>query len=198
MHEPLTSQLPAYMAGVNRKRFLNIGAEAATAHHFVLEMDDPWLPKVDLVQARNIILNFNSNVDWQRLEWPLKHLLSELTGFDLAPAFNKLDEETAEFVVERGLTDSVAWLQASTPRFFDGTDFEIDLLPAEDGEENLLALKVYGAFSSSEFRNRRHRICEAMLAGNHRTLYEVISIFQRRVTGSGWQTFSWYSSLSAE
>lgn len=123
---------------------------------------------------------------------------AELTGPDPTPALIKLDEETVQFIVERDLTAGVAWLQTAALRFFDGTDFEINLLPTEDGEENLLALKVYGAFSSSEFRGRMHRICEAMLAANHRRLYEFIGIFQRRVTGSGRKAFSRYSSLSAE
>ena len=123
---------------------------------------------------------------------------AERTDSAPTPAFKQLDEETMQFLIERDLTAGVAWLQTATPRFFDGTDFEINLLLTEDGEENLLALKVYGAFSSSEFRGRMHRICEAMLAANHRRLYEFIGIFQRRVTGSGRKAFSEYSSLSAE
>ena len=179
--------------------------DVVTGCPFVLDMDDLWFGKVDLVQAKNIILNFNRVTQRmakpfqpRRLEWPLRHTLFDLTDFDLAPAFNKLDEETAQFVVEHDLVDGVAWLQATTPRFFDGADFEIELLPADDEEDNLLSLKVYGWFNSSEFRKRRHGMCEAMLLADHRSLYEVISIFQRRVTGSGWQAFSWYSSLSAE
>ncbi len=171
----------------------------------VLDMDDPWLCKVDLAEAKNIILNFNAGrqrmakpFTLRRLEWPLRYALLDLTDLDLAPVFNKLDEETAQFVVEHDLASGVAWVQAAMPRFFDGADFEIELLPADDEEDNLLGLKVYGWFNSSEFRKRRHAMCEAMLLADHRSFYEVISIFQRRVTGSGWQAFSCYSALSAE
>jgi hypothetical protein len=168
-------------------------------------VDDPWLSRADFMQAKNLILSFNAGTwhggrPWppQRLEWALRHALSERTDLRLVPLFNKLDDETAQFVAERGLTAGVAWLQTVTPCLFDGADFEIELLPAEDGEERLLALKVYAAFNPPEFRRRRHRVCEAMLAADHRSLYEVISIFQRRVTDGGWQAFSWYCSLSAE
>ena len=92
---------------------------------------------------------------------------------------NKLDEVPAQFVDDRDLRDSVTWLQTFTPYFFNNADFEITLLPSADGE-NLLALKVYSALDSSTFRSRRHQICTAMLAGNYRTLYDAIGIFQRR------------------
>ncbi len=198
IQEPLAIPMSARAGIVATGGCLDAGHEAVIGLSSIIEMDDPWSWKGDLVQAKNITQRTIKSFQFGRLEWPLKHARFEFTDFDLAPAFNKLDEETAQFVVDHDLATGVAWLQTVTPRFFGGADFEIDLLPAEDGEGNLLALKVYGAFNSSEFRKRRHRICEEMLAAKHRGLYEVISIFQRRVTSSGWQAFSWYSSLSAE
>ena len=118
--------------------------------------------------------------------------------FDLAPTFAQLNEDTARFVVDRGLTEGIAWLQVTTPRFFNEATFEIEALPREDGEEGLLALRVFGSYSVSEFCEHRHRFCEAMLRAEHRRLYEVLSIFQRKVDRNGWQAFSWYGSLSAE
>jgi len=179
--------------------------EGPTGPRVSLRMGDHWFREVDLAQAKNIIVSFNAVIQRKtepfaprRLEWPLVHWLFQPTGSDLAPAFNKLDEETAHFVDERGLTDAVAWLRTATPHFFSGADFEVDLLPAEEGEDNLLGLRVFGAFDSSEFRERRHGLCKAMLAAGHRTLYDVISVFQRRVTDGGWQAFSWYCSVSTE
>jgi hypothetical protein len=89
-------------------------------------------------------------------------------------------------------------IKDSDARFFPGADFEIELLPAEDGEENMLALRIYGSLSASEFRERRHAMCRAMIEADHRRLYEIISMFQRRMRNDGWQAVSWYSSLSAE
>jgi hypothetical protein len=205
LRRALAAQAQPYAPDAVGEAFPGTETETAMAPFFVLQRDDPWLARAASVQARDLILNFNGgrqrgakHLPLRRLEWPLKHEIPEPTGFELVPVFNKLDEDTAQHVAERDLTASVAWLQAVTPRFFDGADFEIELLPAEDGEESLLALKVYGAFDPSEFRRRRHRICEAMLAADHRGLHEVISIFQRRVADGGWQAFSWYGSLSAE
>jgi len=201
----LTSQSTACTAGVTHGRYLSVDREAGVGSHFVLKMGDHWFRKVDLAQAKNLILNFNVVIQGaprssqpQRLEWPLKHALLDLTDFDLAPVLNRLDEETAQFIVDHDLAGGAAWLQSAAPCFFEGADFEVCLLPAEDGETGLLALKVHGAFTSSEFRKRRQRLCRAMLAADHRKLYEAISVFQRRVIGDGWQAFSWYSSLSAE
>ncbi len=96
-----------------------------------------------------------------------------------------IDDDTANFVDEHGLQSAVAWLQSETPRFFDGADFEIAVLSAEKGEKNLLALKVYARFEAADFRDRRHRLCAALLAADHRALYELIAVFQRRTNGRG-------------
>ena len=195
----------AHPAGVTSGSSPDSEPEVDMSPSFVLEMDDPWFPEVDLIQAKNIILSFNAagqqaigSFQSRRLQWPRRHSVSDATDCEFAPVFNKLNEETAQFIVERDLTVAVVWLQTIAPRFFGGADFEIRILPAEDGEDNLLALKVYGAFSSSEFRRRRRQICETILNAGHEALYSVISVFQRRVQSSGWQALSWYSTLSPE
>ena len=171
---------------------------------FVLKMDNPWLRRINLSEARNIIFSFENiavSVEFAesvRLEWPLEIQCAEMTGTDFVPAYNKLNEETAEFVRQRGLRESVDWLRMAMLIFFPAAGFEIDLLPAEDGEENMLALRVYDSLPVSEFRKQRHAMCKVMLETGHEDLYKIISIFQRRMRGNGWQVLSWYSSLSAE
>ena len=95
--------------------FVNSRLMASIPLSFVLEIGDYWSQSVDINQAKRIILSFNVMTNRiagfsqsQRLEWPLINILSEITDFDLAPAFNKLDEETANFVIERDLMASVA------------------------------------------------------------------------------------------
>jgi hypothetical protein len=176
----------------------------------LLEIGDEWGHQTNLAEVRNIILNHSSGYFSAlgslasmfsirpEMEWSIMTRLLEVTENEIFPACNKLSEETMEFIEQRRLREGVAWLKIATPYFFPGTDFEIELLPAEDGEENMLALRIYGSLSVSEFRERRHAMCKAMTEADHRRLYEIISIFQRRTRNDGWQAVSWYSSLSAE
>ena len=128
------------------------------------------------------------------IEWSQMH--KSITDNDFSSSFNKLDTETEIFISNNDLLASLRWLQAAASQYFCGADFEISLLPAEQGEEDLLAFKVFGSFSVSEFRKQRHLLCEAMLAAGHKTLYKIISIFQRRIHDSGRQALSWYRTLS--
>lgn len=176
----------------------------------LLEIGDEWGHQTNLAEVRNIILNHSSGGSSAlsslagmfsvrpEMEWPIVTRLLEVTETEIFPACNKLSEETIEFIEQHRLRKGVAWLKIATPDFFPGTDFEIELLPAEDGEENMLALRIYGSLSASEFRERRHTMCRAMIEADHRRLYEIISIFQRRTRNDGCQAVSWYSSLSAE
>jgi hypothetical protein len=70
----------------------------------------------------------------------------------------------------------IYWLNANTPKFFEGCEFEI----TREGDSCLLALIIYGSFDASEFRRRRQNLCDAMLADNREKLHKIISIFQRR------------------
>lgn len=162
-----------------------------------LKLDDPWFPTVDLNQAKNIILNSSDVIQGTegyfrsgRIKWPQEYHFIHLTKTDFAPASNRLTDETSQFVRDHDLIASVMWLQTTTPQFFKSADFEIDLLPTEDDEDNLLGLKVYSTFTASEFRERRHGICEVMLEAGHKDLHRIISIFQRRTQSHGWEIFS--------
>jgi len=165
------------------------------------EMDTPWFIKVDLNQAKNIILSSSDATQgtpksFLRFKWPYEYRFSHLTDSEFNPAYNRLENETVQFVMDHGLATSVAWLQIATPQFFRCADFEIDLLPAEDNEDNLLGLKVYSNFTALEFRERRHGICEAMLEARHKDLHRIISIFQRRTQSHGREPISLYSTLA--
>ena len=168
-----------------------------------LKIGDEWEKKANWTELRNFIQKLRSLVrifpSTPEIEWPILAQLLDDTGTEISPACNQLNEETIEFIEERHLREGVDWLQIAIPYFFPGADFEIELLPAEDdGEENMLAVRVYGSLSASEFRRRRHAMCKALIEAGHRRLYEIISIFQRRFHGDGWQAVSWYSSLSTE
>lgn len=170
-----------------------------------LDISNPRFRAIDLMKVEGVIQNFNvsrqlvrESSQCQRLEWPLSQDATPFTPLDLEPAFNALDERTSEFILERDLMMGIFWLRSAAPFFFEGADFEVELLPAEDGEDNMLALRVYSAYGAKDFRERRHLICEAMQDACHTPLYDVISVFQRRVNSSGLQALSWYSTISAE
>lgn len=169
-----------------------------------LEIGDEWGKRENWAELRSIILNLRSLARASmfplspEIEWPIATPLLEDTETEISPAFNKLNEEAIEFVEQLSLREGVDWLQVAIPYFFSGADFEIELLPAEEEKENMLAVRVYGSLSASEFRERRHAMCKALREAGHKRLYEVISIFQRRTRNDGWQAVSWYSSLSAE
>lgn len=113
--------------------------------------------------------------------------------------FDVISDSTFEFILDHKLLEGVIWLHNVTPDFFPGSHFQIDILPTEDeSDEELLALKVFGSFDTKEFRERRRRIVQAMIAANQNALYSVISIFQRRIPNSEWQTISFLSNLVAE
>ncbi|NQT21323.1 MAG: hypothetical protein HQ592_16575 [Planctomycetes bacterium] len=178
---------------------------AAPPCSLVWELADPWAREPDLNGMKDVILS-SRNAPRRpgkacvsvRIEWPQRIFHLEATEFDLGPAFAPLTEATADFIRQRELQQSIVWLQTAAPGFFPGASFEIDLLPAEDPDNDLLALRVYSSFDTADFRKRRHHLSEAMLEADHKALYEILSVFQRRVHGSGWQAFSSYSALSAE
>jgi hypothetical protein len=133
-----------------------------------------------------------------RVEWPTQVNVPGSASLRPAPAIRMSDTALA-FAVSHDLLESLRWLKTAVPQFFVGADFEIDLLQAqEDDEDDMISLRVYAAFEMSEFRENRHRICRAMLDAGHKSLSEVISIFQRRTRGRGWQELSWYGTASQE
>lgn len=93
---------------------------------------------------------------------------------------NMFTDETARFIVNHNLEASIAWLRTIIPLYFDGSNYEIDLLPSEEGKDNLLSLKIYNDYTALEFRERRHGISKAILDAGYRDLFIIICIFQRR------------------
>jgi hypothetical protein len=171
----------------------------------VPEMDDVWRRMTDLEEVWKIIQrnagkrsHLGMTGQFVRVDWPAKTLLVERTESDFLPTYNNLDEETAEYVQRLRLREGIAWLHTAVPSFFPCADFEISVLPAEDGEDRMLALKIYDALPVAGFHEKRHAICKAMLKAGHKHLYDVISIFQRRVSAGGRQALSWYCKVSAE
>ena len=113
------------------------------------------------------------------------------------PKRSILNGETEEFIEKYQLRNGINWLQTAIKDFFPDADYEIEILASEDGEENMLALRVYGSLSASEFREQRHAICKAMISAGHKNIFEVISIFQRRMRNDGRKAISCYSLLVA-
>ncbi|MBW2020709.1 MAG: hypothetical protein JRI58_08650 [Deltaproteobacteria bacterium] len=164
---------------------------------------DEWGQRENLADLRRIILNLCSVAKAVKfplrpeIEWPIITRILENTETEVSPAFNELDEETVSFIERLSLREGVSWLQVAIPVFFSGADFEIELFSTEEDEE-ILAVRVYGSLSASAFRERRHALYKAMKDAGHGELYEVVSVFQRRTRGDGWQAISLYSALSAE
>jgi hypothetical protein len=170
----------------------------------VLQMGEDWCGWVNLDNAIQIV-RYRAKANpgagelppLVRIEWPSQTNLVKRTEIDYSAPLDVLDDETEEYIQRLRLTDAVAWLQPRVSAFFPGLEYEISVLPAEDGEEGMLALRVYGAMSAAEFREQRHAICQAMLDAGHRGLYDVISVFQRRMRTSGRQVLYRYSSVLA-
>ena len=175
---------------------------------FALQIDDPWFRKVSLSDASRMIFEMTTGMQPMfpgmpqgssvRVEWPATVEFLDLTWNDKLNASGRLDEQTAEFVDDLGVRDGVAWMRSAVGEFFPGADFEIEALPGDEGEQAMLALRIYGSFSSFDFRERRHAFCEGMLLLGHTVLHQVTSVFQRRTEASGRPTLSWYSSVSAD
>ena len=171
----------------------------------IWKMENPWLGEANRPETQNRFSTSSATIGHCIAEisvsppmaWSRPTAVFQLKKASV-PSRTSLDEETVEFVRQHGLQVGIAWLQEALSDFFPGMDFEIAVLPAEDGEESMLALRIYGSLSALEFRERRHAMCEVMRAAGHNNLYGIISIFQRRSRGSGWQAFSWHSSLLAE
>lgn len=181
--------------------------ESTFENSSIVNIDNDWFP-VDLIEAKNIILRssttLHSSIEQyrdsdiskpRRLEWPLKFSSDKFTKLDIAPSFSKPNDETKQFVSENKLGEAVMWLQSATPGFFSGATFEIEVLPMQEDDSPLLALRIFSSFDAIEFRGRRHQLCESMLQDGHKNLYDVISVFQRRVSGNGWKAVSWRSSI---
>jgi len=186
------------------------GAEAPGARQLppselpklVLRLEEKWCGWVNLTNAIQIVrrraeatLPMGVVPFPVQIEWPSEINLARSTEIDFSAALNALDDETEAYIQRLQLRDAVAWLQATVPAFFPGTEYEIGVLPADDGEEAMLAVRVYGAMSAVAFREKRHAICQAMLDAGHRGLYGVVSIFQRRTQASGRQVLSYYSAV---
>jgi len=170
----------------------------------LVSMDNKWLEKPNLSKVYQlgiiayVLLTHDQTASKKQfaMEWEgIASKVACITETDMFSVFN-ISENTAEFVKKCGLHDSVAWLLSAASNFFPKADFEIDLIPEENEEESMLALRIYGSLSASEFRKLRHDLCKAMVEAGHRKLYEIIGIFQRRKREDEWQAISWYRSLS--
>jgi hypothetical protein len=161
--------------------------------------------KVDLAEAMGLVLAFWQPKSYELhkpparllVEWPAENSWHGFSDRTYVHVVAIVDDNVVEFIAGNRLTNSIIWLQTVAPIIFESADFEIDVLPAEEAEQPLLALRVYASYSVSQFRTRRHRLCEAMLAAGHRDLYDVISVFQRREQTHEWQVLSYYSTLLA-
>ncbi len=205
-YNPLMVVLGA--GGVGKSAAPNLFARIFGSHHKQTSKpryySEPWLVEIDMNQTTKLMLSFNSFqnlhienlLPYHRLDWPLHQMQPQPTDIDLSPTFNKLSESTTQFIKDSNLTDEVLWLQDVAPKHFEGCDFELTVLRGEDSDDTLLGLKVYGAFSVMDFRERRHSLCSEMVKAGHTSLRGIISIFQRRIDSHGWETFSWYSSIS--
>jgi len=177
-------------------------ATPSTIGRFVPEEPDEfWLLGPDMEDARSIVFlhllarpTSCIRIDWSR-SVPRR---TEPTRWELGPPVAKVEERAADFVDREALHEAIVWLLANMAQFFPGASFQLDVLDSDEGEEALLAVRTYGDFSAKSFRERRHRMCEAILAAGFTRLHQVISIFQRSEHDRGRQILSWYSSVSVE
>lgn len=167
-----------------------------------LDWEKDWCEGVNLANAFQIVRHCAETPLFAgvgpfsvRVEWPNGVDLVKGTATDFVAAFSVLDAETQAYVQRLQFGNAIAWLRVAVSKVFPGNEYEISVLPADDGEEAMLAVRVYGAMPAAEFREKRHALCQAMLNAGHRGLYEVVSIFQRRARSSGLQVLSYYSAV---
>ena len=86
--------------------------------------------------------------------------------------------------IENG-EESLIWLKRVIPQFFPDTEFEIDTIPTEENDKDMLTVKIYGNLAPKEFREQRHALCNAMREAGYHKLYEVMNIFQKRTKKEG-------------
>jgi len=174
------------------------------SHTLRWEIEKACAKWVDIDELSNIILCFRNahrysgSFVFDRIDWSYNLYISKITTSSVSSISHPISDETNEFLKNQSLQSSITWLMMVASHFFPGANFEIDLLPDEDEENPILALRVYSSFDSNEFRERRHKICQAMLSARHNRLYDVLSIFQRGINRSGWQAFSYISKFFTE
>ncbi|MBW2130397.1 MAG: hypothetical protein JRH13_13645 [Deltaproteobacteria bacterium] len=130
---------------------------------------DEWGQRENWSELRHILLDLYSVAKTEKsfldpepeIDWSIVARILKDTGTEVSPAFNELNEETIEFVKRHSLQEGINWLQTAIPMFFFGADFEIELLPSEEEDEELLAVRIYGSLSASRFRELRHAMCKA-------------------------------------
>jgi hypothetical protein len=90
-------------------------------------------------------------------------------------------EETKQYIVTNKLTKSISWLCSNIPTYFGDVTFDIEhfSLDDEDGDIDMLALKIYGSFATSDFRSRRQQLCRDLRNKGYRKLDKYLTIFQR-------------------
>lgn len=129
-------------------------------------------------------------------EWPSSTEPISQKELDAVSNLKKLDQDTIEFIGNKNLWEAITWLQKSMNRFFPDYEYEIELMPRDIEEDNMIGLRIFGSLSSTEFRDRRHKICEEMLKADHKDLYDIIGIFQRRIKENGLPKFSYFCPVS--
>ena len=171
----------------------------------ILEPISEWFQPIDAFEAGSIMRRCTHAKELGRLafsidrvEWGHPYLFTRHTSTSPPSSFAGLTDATSAFIQRYSLCASISWLMQVADSFFPGASFVIDFLPSEREEDDLLALEVHASFDPKDFRNRRHMIAEAIRGSGLNKLYDVISIFQRRVQQSGWQNLSSYSSVSPE
>jgi hypothetical protein len=81
-------------------------------------------------------------------------------------------------MVETSLGQSIIWLNTIIPKHFGDCKFDLEIVPGED-DEWLLNLIIHGSFPVVDFRARRHAICAEIRKAGHKSLHNIICIFQR-------------------
>lgn len=88
------------------------------------------------------------------------------------------DEATQEFVRLKGLDTSVRWACSNLPMYFDSTDFEVELLPADEDGFSQLAFTIQTQAPNETFREHKRGFYRAMRQAGHLGLYEIACILR--------------------
>ena len=89
-----------------------------------------------------------------------------------------VDSYVLDFIKEKNLENSFAWLVDNVSKFFEKADyFEIDFC---GGEDVLLCLRVFSNYNIYMFSDIRYKFCSALRENGYKELYTLLAVFQRR------------------
>lgn len=105
------------------------------------------------------------------------------------------NSQVDDFINKHELGESILWLKAHLPYYFNGCFYEIELIHTVE-DDYILTVNVIGNISNKDFCEGMFFLCEEMLTAGHKKLYQLISIIQQLPESDGLQRLFRYCGIS--